>query len=73
MWLDYNNDGWLDLFLANESAGRDSSPCELFRNNGDGTFTECAAENGVDFVGFFKGVASGELPSWSIASRMPGV
>lgn len=60
VWLDYNNDGWLDLFIANESAGRDSSPCELFRNNGDGTFTECAAENGVDFVGFFKGVVSGD-------------
>ena len=60
VWFDYNNDGWLDLFIANESAGRDSSPCELFRNNGDGTFTECAAENGVDFVGFFKGVASAD-------------
>ncbi len=60
VWLDYNGDGWLDLFVANESTGRDTSPCELFRNNGDGTFTECAAENGVDFVGFFKGVASGD-------------
>ena len=60
VWLDYNGDGWLDLYLANESSGRDTSPCELFRNNGDGTFTECAAENGVDFVGFFKGVASAD-------------
>jgi hypothetical protein len=60
VWLDYNNDGWLDLFLANESSGRDSNACELFRNNGDGTFTECAAENGVDFVGYFKGVASAD-------------
>ena len=58
VWLDYNGDGWLDLFVGNESAGRDANPCELFRNNGDGTFTECAAEMGVDFVGFFKGVAS---------------
>lgn len=60
VWLDYNGDGWLDLFVAPESAGRDTSPCELYRNNGDGTFTECAAENGVDFVGFFKGVVSGD-------------
>ena len=60
VWLDYNGDGWLDLFVANESTGRDTSPCELFRNNGDGTFTECAAENGVDFVGFFKAVASAD-------------
>lgn len=60
VWFDFNNDGWLDLFIANESSGRDSQPCELFRNNGDGTFTECAAENGVDFVGFFKGVVSAD-------------
>jgi len=60
VWFDYNNDGWLDLFIANETVGRDANPCELFRNNGDGTFTECAAENGVDFVGFFKGVISAD-------------
>ena len=60
VWLDYNGDGLLDLFVAPESGGRDVSPCELFRNNGNGTFTECAAANGVDFVGFFKGVASGD-------------
>ena len=60
VWFDYNNDGWIDLFIVNESSGRDTRPCELFRNNGDGTFTECAAECGVDFVGFFKGVASAD-------------
>jgi len=57
VWFDYNNDGWLDLFVANESReGDPHNPCELFRNNGDGTFTECAAEHGVDLVGYFKGV-----------------
>ncbi len=61
VWFDYNNDGWLDLFIANESQGREENPCELFRNNGNGTFTECAAEHGVDFVGFFKGVASADF------------
>jgi hypothetical protein len=60
VWFDYNNDGWIDLFIANESREGDRNPCELFRNNGDGTFTECAAENGVDLVGFFKGVVSAD-------------
>ncbi len=59
-WFDYNGDGWLDLFIANETKGADRNPCELFRNNGDGTFTECAAQNGVDLVGFFKGVVSAD-------------
>jgi hypothetical protein len=60
VWFDYNNDGWLDLFIANESKGDDRNPCELFRNNGDGTFTECAADHGVNLVGFFKGVVSAD-------------
>jgi hypothetical protein len=40
--FDYNNDGWPDLFVA-----CDSTPNLLFRNNRDGTFTECAMESGV--------------------------
>ncbi len=61
VWFDYNNDGWLDLFIANASKdAQDPNPCELFRNNGDGTFTECAAEHGVNLVGFFKGVVSAD-------------
>jgi hypothetical protein len=61
VWFDYNNDGWLDLFVANETKDGDRCPCELFRNNGDGTFTECAAENGVDFVGYFKAAVSADF------------
>jgi hypothetical protein len=59
-WFDYNSDGWLDLYVVNESTGRDAVACELFRNNGDGTFTEIAAQCGVDFVGFYKGVTSAD-------------
>jgi len=40
--FDYNNDAWPDLFVA-----CDSTPNLLFRNNHDGTFTECAMESGV--------------------------
>ncbi len=61
VWLDYNGDGWIDLFVGNESTSDKSvHPCELFRNNGDGTFTECAAANGLAYVGFVKAVITGD-------------
>lgn len=59
-WFDFNADGWLDLFIGNESIGQEMHACELFRNNGDGTFTECASEAGVAVVQFIKGVTSGD-------------
>ena len=34
-WWDYNNDGWPDLYAANDFA----APDQLYSNNGDGTFT----------------------------------
>lgn len=45
-WADFDNDGWLDLFVVN--AGN-SAPNRLYRNNGDGTFTDVAATLGVGF------------------------
>ncbi|MEE9294197.1 MAG: CRTAC1 family protein [Phycisphaerae bacterium] len=59
-WCDYDGDGWIDLFIGNESAPQGQHPCELYHNNGDGTFTECAAQQGVAAVGFIKGVACGD-------------
>ena len=59
-WFDYDGDGWLDLFVGNESVEPDVHPCELYRNNHDGTFTECAASAGVAKIGFVKGVASAD-------------
>jgi hypothetical protein len=60
-WFDYNGDGWLDLFFGNESTPGEKHPCELFRNNGNGTFTECAQAAGVAIVGFVKAVACGDF------------
>jgi hypothetical protein len=60
-WFDYDGDGWLDLFVGNESVpGDERFPCQLFHNNGDGTFTDVAHEVGLDFTGFVKGVTAGD-------------
>jgi tetratricopeptide (TPR) repeat protein len=42
-WCDYNDDGYPDLFLSN-AMGRS----QLYRNNGNGTFTDVSVEAGVD-------------------------
>ena len=45
-WNDFNRDGWPDLYVVN-----DFGRMNLYRNNGNGTFTDIAAEAGVEDVG----------------------
>jgi hypothetical protein len=52
--LDYNNDGWQDIFVAN-----DTQPNKLYRNNKNGTFTDVALSAGVAFGE--DGVARGAM------------
>jgi hypothetical protein len=59
-WADYDNDGDLDLFIGHESDGSVRAPSQLFQNQGDGTFREVAAEAGVKFYAFTKGVSWGD-------------
>ncbi len=53
-WIDYDRDGWPDLYLVNGGrwdellAGKRTVSNALFRNNHDGTFTNVTAQAGVD-------------------------
>src|SRR5271165_1715680 len=60
-WADYDNDGWLDLFVGHESSPDDPHSSQLFHNNHDGTFTEVGATIGLAKLGFVKGVAWGDF------------
>jgi len=64
-FLDYDNDGWMDIYLVN------SGPCDfytpskplrnaLYRNNRDGTFTDVTETAGVPGGGYGMGVAVGD-------------
>ncbi len=63
-WGDFDNDGWLDLIVGNETEMLVRPPrlhaSELFRNNRDGTFTDVAEQAGVTVMGFVKAVAWGD-------------
>jgi enediyne biosynthesis protein E4 len=63
--FDYDNDGWLDIYFVNsltmdllKSAAKTSS--ELYRNNGNGTFTNVTNKAGVGDVGWGMGVCVGD-------------
>src|SRR5439155_26062489 len=64
-WIDYNNDGFPDLFLVNGSTFEhwkrgDSPPSRLYRNNGDGTFTDLTSGAGLNHTGWGMGVCVGD-------------
>jgi len=64
--IDYDNDGWLDIYMVNGStfdalAGKVAPPhAALFRNNHDGTFTDVAAQAGVENDRWGFGVTVGD-------------
>ena len=70
VWFDYNNDGLLDLYVLSgryldgvtnhsKADGLDATN-HLYRNNGDGTFTDVTAQAGVAGKGFAMGVTVGD-------------
>jgi hypothetical protein len=64
--FDYNNDGLLDIFFTNGAAIPSLEKIDpgywnrLYRNNGDGTFTDVTEQAGVKGVGYSMGVAAGD-------------
>jgi hypothetical protein len=63
--FDYDNDGWMDIFLVNGSTLEDLKsgtchPSKLYRNNHDGSFTDVTAKSGISHCGWGFGVAVGD-------------
>ena len=64
--FDYNNDALLDIFFTNGAAipSLEKTGPEywnrLFRNNGDGTFTDVTEKAGLQGIGYSMGVAAGD-------------
>jgi enediyne biosynthesis protein E4 len=64
-FFDFDNDGWMDIFLVNSGKCDfyDPSPSlrnALYRNNRDGTFTDVTEKAGVSGVAYGQGVAVGD-------------
>jgi hypothetical protein len=66
-WLDYNNDGWMDLYLVNgatlaelQGKAKATATNHLYKNNGDGTFTDVTAAAGVPGKGWGFGCAAAD-------------
>jgi len=74
-WSDFNRDGYVDLFVGNESnvafsllsergtadSSAASHPSALYLNNGDGTFTNVAEQVGISIDAYVKGSAWGDI------------
>ena len=60
VFTDYDNDGDLDIYVGNDSDQTIQAPCQLFKNNGNGTFTDVAKEAGVTNDRFTRAVIAGD-------------
>jgi len=63
--FDYDNDGWLDIFIVNgttlDQRPADNAPTNhLYHNNHDGTFTDVTAKSGLVATGWGQGVCVGD-------------
>ncbi len=68
-WGDFDNDGWIDLFVVNsvgpialtaDDRARSAAHSTLYRNNGDGTFSDVTAQMGIEHRSWGMGAAWGD-------------
>ncbi len=59
-WADFDNDGWLDLLIGNESVPGNPHLTELYHNNQNGGFTEVSKKAGLHINAYVKGVVWGD-------------
>jgi enediyne biosynthesis protein E4 len=75
-WIDYDRNGWMDLYLVNGAATKLYTPktplrSALYRNNGDGTFTDITEHAGVGAEGLFgMGIAVGDYDNDGFSDLM---
>ena len=67
-FIDYDNNGWLDLFVSNgfiksavEISNPNINPNAFFENNRDGTFTDVSQSIGIQDSGYCRGAAYGDI------------
>src|ERR1700728_2905897 len=61
-FIDYDNDGWLDIFLLSSTRleGSPGATNRLYKNNRDGTFTDVTEKAGLRRIGWASSVAVGD-------------
>ena len=65
LFFDYDNDGWIDIFLVDGGSLADPAAAQrarhrLFRNRGDGTFDDSTARSGIGHRGYGMGACAGD-------------
>ena len=66
LFFDYDNDGWIDIFLVDGGSLADPAVARkarhrLYRNRGNGTFEDMTARSGIRHSGYGMGACAGDV------------